>query len=146
MSKTLSPIHLRIEGEIDKVTAFLKQEGYPFDWDYDRLSETLMVRAFTDDDQTAAYFWGQWADTGVLSFHVCVGKSHYGLCFRQNLIDRLGEIAFMVGADEMLTSVDGLPNGDRIAQLMLRHGFVQQADRLGKPFVYTRNLWKKPHG
>lgn len=136
-----SPTSLRVEYDLELVSQFLKDNGYPFEWSSDQLGTTLVIRAFDDGDNTVAYFWGQWVQTGVMAFHVCVAKGRYGICFRRPVIAELEKIAFLVGADELLTSVGGLPHAARLRLILLHQGFEEVDEAYGKQQIFTKNLW-----
>jgi GNAT superfamily N-acetyltransferase len=135
------PVYVRVEHDHDLVIGFLVANEYPRSWTKAMLADCLVVRVFTDNE-TIGYIWGQWVDTGIMTFHACVTPWFRGRWLTPALLEELEKIAFWVGADQLIASTDDLPKGPKMARLLKRLGFEEDDPT---PFetttIFTKNLW-----
>jgi hypothetical protein len=134
--------YLRIEHRRDEVIEFLIVHAYPVVWTREMFAEALIVRIFDDRDETWGYVWGTWADTGVMAIHSCIARKFRGRALSRQVFQQLDQMAFWLGADELVVGVDDLSNAHRVRLLLLRHGFKEEPGRYDKESVFIKNLWE----
>lgn len=137
----LSSPYIRIEHRRDEVDLFLKANDYPLEWNEAMLAKTIIARLFDDDNATIGIVWAHWIDTGVLAFHVCIGRGYRVRWLDPQVIERLYMMAFWLGADEIVTSVDDVPNARQLRSMLLRFGFTEDHGEYGRDTIFTKNLW-----
>lgn len=126
---------LRIETDPVAAFTFLQLNHYPFFWPPERLAAALLCQVLDDAGNQIGLIWGEWEDTGVLSVHACAATGSPLCLSSTDLMRRLCEIAFFVGADEITTAVSMTPNPAAMGRLLLRLGFEEGDDN------FTLNLW-----
>jgi hypothetical protein len=132
---------LRTETDFVAAFQFLQLNDYPFFWSPSDLARGLVVRVMADGGDTVAYAWGEWLDAGVISFHACVRAGDRLPLFTSDLLDQLVRIGFLVGADEVVTSVEGHPTPRPLERLLRRLGFEEVRNVYGRDICFTLNTW-----
>jgi hypothetical protein len=132
---------LRTETDFVRAFQFLQLNGYPFFWSPEALARGLVVRVMDDDGETVGYVWGEWLDTGVVSLHAAARAGLRLPIFASDMIEQFVRIAFLIGADEVVTSVDGHPHPRPLERLLRRLGFEEVHDEYGRDTCFTLNTW-----
>lgn len=138
-----SKVLCRIETDPVAVFKFTQLNDYPVFWSPDRLSPeagVLSVRVMNTQLETLGYIWGDWLEPGRFSFHACARRGDNFPWFGSDLLDQLCLYAFWIGADELVTNVDGHKNFRLLRRLLLRLGFAE-LPRTDGGSDFSLNLW-----
>lgn len=135
----LTRAYCRVETDPVQAFQFLQLNGYPYFWSPDDLSRGIIVRVIDPDADTLGYVWGEWLNTGLLSFHVCARSGSRLPFFTSDLLDQLVLIGFWLGADDVETALDGHPNPLPVRRLLKCLGFSEVRD--DEVVRYTLNTW-----
>lgn len=123
----------RIEPDHGAVIDHLILHHYPVPWNEAMLAECAVVRVY-DDAGTVGYFWGHWVSRGTMSFHVCADRPVW-----VRSLPELYQIAFWLGADFLVASLDGHPSPERVRSLLLWQGFTEEP-----ALFFTKSLLDEP--
>ncbi len=129
---------VRAETDLASVFQFLQLNGYPFFWSIEDLSECIVVQVMDIEGELLGYVWGRWVNTGVLQFHVCSKRGTRLPFLSSDLLHQLFSIAFLIGADDVVTTLSG--GLKPIRRLLQRLGFDQKPCGEGAS-EFTLNLW-----
>lgn len=110
----------RVEPDHLALLSYLQANNYPVQWTPDMLVDCIVVRIF-DDTGTIGYCWGHWLFPRTLAFHVCAARPRW-----VRALPELFQIAFWLGADDLVASLDGHSQPSRLRSLLLRAGFMEE--------------------
>lgn len=136
-----SKVLCRIETDPLAIFRFLQLNGYPRFWSPEQFQDgVLAVRVMDLAQNTLGYIWGRWVETGRFGFHVCAAKGTSLPFLGSDLLSQLYQMGFWIGADEIVTNVDGHPDQRAIHRLLRRAGFAP-VPRTDGGSDYALNLW-----
>lgn len=140
----MTTVFCRIETDPVALFQFLQLNGYPYWFSLDRLStpETLRVRILDNNGDPIGYMWGDWVEVGRFHFHLCALAGRSLPLFSSDLLDQLLRMTFWVGADEVVTNVDGHSRFPQLRRLLLRIGFSEDPRSDGGS-DFALNLWSR---
>jgi hypothetical protein len=135
---------LRIDHDHDDIVNFCSRNNHPIPWTPEMLKDCVVVRAF-DDEGTIGFFLGHWyLEPGLMYLHVCIDEGRRARWFRPSVLKQLYQLAFSLGADELLVSLKDIPLAPRIRPLLLIAGFREQIVDEGDDVLFILNLWEFP--
>lgn len=126
---------------------FAALHDYPGLPDIDALSNCLMVE-ITLDGEPVAYMWLEHAEDGMVAPHLCASSDHPRTFLDSALVRELHYIAYLVGGDVAVVSLDPFPPNfqRRMACLLKRHGWELSPGLLGRTHIYTKDIRDTRYG
>jgi ribosomal protein S18 acetylase RimI-like enzyme len=130
-------IRVRIEGDADTVSWFLKTHKYPYaeQWPADFLRQhAIMVRLEETHDRfvrTVGYAWATWHPTlpSTLDFHVCIDPKYRGRWLDVRVWVDLQKLAQFLGAEMLITRTPTERAARLVSELLVRRfGFKRNTD------------------
>lgn len=99
----------------------------------------MVVRVESGPGVALGYVWGEWLAVGVMAFHACSLEGERLPIFTTDFLDQLLVMAFWIGADEVVTALDGHPRPKPIERLLKSLGFDKLHDAYGTDTCFTIN-------